>query len=57
MYDERYYQSYIEKARQFILGVRDADIFSNYLFCMQQRFNFFHLIDIDEESCLIKLYK
>ncbi|XP_039146804.1 protein FAR1-RELATED SEQUENCE 8-like [Dioscorea cayenensis subsp. rotundata] len=52
-YIEKDCWNYIAKARQFRLGVGDAEALANYFLRMQQRnSNFFHLIDMDEEGRL-----
>ncbi|KAJ0962993.1 hypothetical protein J5N97_028115 [Dioscorea zingiberensis] len=56
-YTEKDCRNYIAKARQFRLGVGDAEALGNYFSRMQRRnSNFFHLIDMDEEGRLRNVF-
>ena len=56
-YTEKDCRNYITKAREFRLGVGDAEALGKYLSRMQQRnTNFFHLIDMDGEGRLRNVF-
>ncbi|KAH7650627.1 FHY3/FAR1 family protein [Dioscorea alata] len=56
-YTEKDCRNYIAKAKQFRLGVGDAEALGNYFSCMQHRnSNFYHLIDMDEERHLRNIF-
>ncbi|XP_039119452.1 protein FAR1-RELATED SEQUENCE 6-like isoform X2 [Dioscorea cayenensis subsp. rotundata] len=56
-YTEKDCRNYIARARQFRLGVGDAEALGNYFSRMQKRNpNFFHLINMDEEGRLRNVF-